>query len=502
MSTRNKFVYIERGVDTSAPSVYENVGYSTVKNKLKVHSDTIDAHTGTDLYLTTPAKATNSEANLYSDTFSIQANLMERIISMNSQYDIYHDYKYFEDPSDQFRKSSEDGQFGTLLPLWKFQLNEKQSRSLQVTCLSFNRKYSDLFAVGFGSYEYTKGDIGGVIAVYSLKNTTNPEMQIPTESGVVSLAWNPNKSGLLVVGLYDGKVQVYDIGSKKQIKKPLVFSSPLKQSHTDPVWEVKWQPETEPGHYEFISVSSDGEVYSWVIGKNDAEREELVRLVSVAVSVGAKTGSRENSRDDLFVGGGILESGLCCDFSPFNDDLFLIGTEEGVIHKCNKQLKNQFIMTYYTGKESQIENHSMAIYSVKWSPYNPDLFLAGSADWTVKLFDNSLCLLSFDLKQAVGDVAWAPFSSTVFAATTADGLIHCFDLNLNRQEPIAVQKIVKKSKLTKIVFSEVDPVILVGDERGSVNCLKLSPNLRIVTGKTKEEELAKMKLVLEQIEKP
>jgi hypothetical protein len=39
-------------------------------------------------------------------------------------------------------------------------------------------------------------------------------------------------------------------------------------------------------------------------------------------------------------------------------------------------------------------------------------------------------------------------------------------------------QVVKKAKLTKVVFNPKWPIILVGDDKGVVTCLKLSPNLR------------------------
>ena len=39
-------------------------------------------------------------------------------------------------------------------------------------------------------------------------------------------------------------------------------------------------------------------------------------------------------------------------------------------------------------------------------------------------------------------------------------------------------QVVKKAKLTKLVFNPKWPIILVGDDKGLVTCLKLSPNLR------------------------
>ena len=41
---------------------------------------------------------------------------------------------------------------------------------------------------------------------------------------------------------------------------------------------------------------------------------------------------------------------------------------------------------------------------------------------------------------------------------------------------IVIQK--KRTKLTHVTFNPVHPILVVGDDRGSVICLKLSPNLR------------------------
>lgn len=78
----------------------------------------------------------------------------------------------------------------------------------------------------------------------------------------------------------------------------------------------------------------------------------------------------------------------------------------------------------------------------------------------------------------MGDVCWSPYSSTVFAAVTTDGRVHIFDLAQNKREPLCCQKVVKKARLTKVSFNSNDYILIVGDDRGSVHSLKLSPNLR------------------------
>jgi dynein intermediate chain 1 len=87
-------------------------------------------------------------------------------------------------------------------------------------------------------------------------------------------------------------------------------------------------------------------------------------------------------------------------------------------------------------------------------------------------------VLSFDLRSPVGDVAWAPFSSTVFAAVTENGKVHVFDLSHTRSAAVCVQRVARKTRLTKLAFNPRHPVLLVGNDQGGVTCLKLSPNLR------------------------
>ena len=53
-----------------------------------------------------------------------------------------------------------------------------------------------------------------------------------------------------------------------------------------------------------------------------------------------------------------------------------------------------------------------------------------------------------------------------------------YDLAVDKYEPLCDQQISKKGKLTRIAFNPVYPIILVGDDRGNVISLKLSPNLR------------------------
>ena len=385
---------------------------------------------------------------------------LERMVNQNAEDEIFQDFKYWEDASDAFREGE-----GSLLPLWRF--STERAKRKQVTALEWNPRYPDLFAVGYGSYDFMRQG-AGMICCYSLKNTSHPEFVFYPEAGVMCLAFHPQHASLLAVGCYDGTVHVYDV--RKLTNKPLYSSSIKTGKHTDPVWQVHWQEEDLAKELNFYSISSDGRVANWLMSKNELKMEPVMALKLA----GGEAESPEGSLSGL-------AGGCCFDFNRVHDHLFVVGTEEGAIHKCSKAYSGQYLETYRA--------HHMAVYRLAWNPFHPRVFLSCSADWTVRLWDRDLAVpvMSFDLGNAVGDVAWSPYSATVFAAVTADGKVHVFDLNENKHEPLCEQKVVKRAKLTHVQFNAESPILVVGDDRGGCTSLKLSPNLRKV-GEPYDEE--------------
>jgi dynein intermediate chain 1 len=381
--------------------------------------------------------------------------ILERMANQNAEDEIFQDFKYWEDASDLYRNGE-----GSLLPLWRFSTDRTKRK--QVTALAWNPVYPDMFAVGYGSYDFMRQG-SGMVCCFSLKNTSHPEYIFPTESGVMCIDFHPHHQSLVAVGCYDGTVMVYDVRSN--VNKPIYSSTIRTGKHTDPVWQVHWQEEDLAKELNFFSISSDGHVASWIMSKNELKMEPVMQLKLVA--------SSKEDPDEVNLSG--LAGGCCFDFNKYNEHLFIVGTEEGKIHKCSKAYSGQYLQTY--------QGHHMAIYALKWNPFHPRIFISCSADWSVKIWDHNYPnpILSFDLGNAVGDVAWSPYSSTVFAAVTSDGKVHVFDLTENKHEPLCEQKVVKKAKLTHISFNRSDPVLVVGDDKGGVNSLKLSPNLRKVS---------------------
>ena len=207
----------------------------------------------------------------------------------------------------------------------------------------------------------------GLILLYSLKNPSYPEFVYNTDSGVMSLDIHADYPNLIAAGFYDGSVAVYNTAETTQT--PKYTSNAKSGKHTDPVWQVKWQKDDLDGNMNFFSVSSDGRVVSWTLCKSELIHTDVLTL-SIESGDSAESGVVS-----------ALGCGTCFDFNKQQDQIFLVCTEEGKVHKCSKSYTNQFLDTF--------DAHHMAVYSVCWNSFHPKIYLTCSADWTVKIWDHT-----------------------------------------------------------------------------------------------------------------
>jgi dynein intermediate chain 1 len=247
---------------------------------------------------------------------------------------------------------------------------------------------------------------------------------------------------------------VYDVRNRNKL--PIYSSSVKTKKHSDPVWQIMWNPDISI-YFNFYSISSDGRVMNWILMKDKLEPEEVIKLKLV---------NKKNKQNDEETSLISLACGLCFDFNKFDPFTFIVGTEEGNIHKCSKAYSGQYQETY--------DGHQLAIYKIRWNPFHKRTFISASADWTVKIWDSRYKspVMSFDLGQAMVDVMWSPFSASVFVALSLEKT-YVYDLREDRHTRIAENKPVK-SKCTNLAWNWQQPVILVGDSHGGVNSFKLS----------------------------
>ena len=84
-----------------------------------------------------------------------------------------------------------------------------------------------------------------------------------------------------------------------------------------------------------------------------------------------------------------LGAATCFDLNSKQENLIIVGTEDGKILEYSKMHRNKLLTTF--------EAHHMPIYAIKWNTYNKKIFLSCSADWTVKIWDHRYRLVKYRL---------------------------------------------------------------------------------------------------------
>lgn len=391
--------------------------------------------------------------------------VLERMINQNTYDDIAKDYRYWDDPSDEFRDEE-----GTLLPLWKFTYDRTKKNT--ITDLEWNPYYYDLFQVCFGFFDFLKPTAEGAVCMFTLKNPSFPDYICMTESGVMCVDTHPRYPYMVVIGLYDGNVEVFNV--QATCKSPAYKSNSVTNKHKGIVWEVKWAPDLPDGELNFYSVSTDGNINNWVLMQNELSVTTILTLFFAKESVPGPDGTHLKPKS----------CASCIKLHPKKPLIYLVGTEEGQIFKCSTAYSSMCLFTYNA--------HLLPIARIDFNKYNTDIFISCSSDWRIKIWEDNRIepLFVFDLGDRVGDVKWAPYSSTVFAAVTSEGKVYVFDLNVNKYKPICIQAVVsrRRNRLTRLSFNPKLPIIIVGDDKGCVTTLKLSPNLRIPCKAPKKQQ--------------
>ncbi|KAK3090322.1 hypothetical protein FSP39_010938 [Pinctada imbricata] len=406
---------------------------------------------------------------LKSEAFKRDMFIMERVINLNTYQPKQALYRNFPIIPDIDRESSEGSDkqvsvMGDMGPnfdrLWSYSCKLTNGRN--VSSLSWNKLNPDLIAVGYGEFDFSDQKSGGLVLCWCLKNPEYPERIYASKTGVTAVDFSRAFPNLLAVGMYDGGVAIYNVASDNE--EPIIdnFHSPGK--HSAPVWHIRWI-EKERGSGEeslevLISISTDGRVTQWSIRKG-FECYDLMRLKRMPTRMGGK----KEKKGEAFISR--HAGGLCFDFHTKESNIYLAGTEEGHIHKCSCSYNEQYLESYV--------GHNGPVYKIEWSPFEPELFLSCSADWSIRLWhqDRVKPILNFfSSTKSVYDVTWSPKSSTVFACVN-EGAVEVWDLSVSTLDPIITNNPSSGAKRTCVTFSRNSDCILVGDSKGELTVFQL-----------------------------
>ncbi|KAL2916982.1 hypothetical protein HK105_203414 [Polyrhizophydium stewartii] len=376
----------------------------------------------------------------------------------------------------------------TLQLLWSYRCELTRGRS--VMYMAWNKQNEDILAVAYGEIKPpSHGSAPGLILCWSVKNPEWPERIYTSSSPVTAMDFSRMNPGLLAAGFLDGRVAIYDVRRKSE--KPVLDDSDMNGKHHDPVWELKWiERERVMGDEHsrgetLVSVSTDGRVTQWIVRKglefNDLMTLKRLTKQKAAPAAASSSGSGTGSASGSGANGGAngkstsfiarQTGGLCFDFNPKDSNIYLVGTEDGHIHKCSCSYNEQYLSTFYA--------HNGPVNKVKWSPFLAGAFLSCSSDWTVRLWnqDSEEEVFKFQSgKDSIADIAWSPHSSTCFGSVSSDGRLEIWDLQFSVLDPIINHNVLDR-QLTSVMFASQSPTILTGDDYGAVTVYKICRNM-------------------------
>jgi dynein intermediate chain 1 len=137
--------------------------------------------------------------------------------------------------------------------------------------------------------------------------------------------------------------------------------------------------------------------------------------------------------------------------------------------------------------------HSPPILGLSYNRFQSAVFASCGTDWAVKIWREGetgpLQVYDYAPHYAT-DCQFAPHSSTILGSVTSDGELFIYDIAVNRYREICKTEVVESGDggLTALRFHPKWPVLLLGDEKGRVHAVKMSPNLRRNTKTIKDEE--------------
>ena len=281
----------------------------------------------------------------------------------------------------------------------------------------------DLLAVGYGNGE-CNGTIleGGLLLIWSLRNPAYPEKIYRLPDPVISVAFSKRFPSVVAAGTESGVIYLFDL--KKEETTPVMDTITSPSRHRESVWQLEWVDKGGDIGENLVSISSDGRVIEWsIIPSQGIVGIELMELKRVGDLKG-KISS--------------IAHGLCFDFIKGDSTQYLVGSEDGIVHRCSVSYSEQYLEVY-TG-------HTAPIYSLKSSPFAGNIFASASGDWSIKLWDtnhsgtNVLSLQPTDLDAGVNSVSWSTTSPTMLASVTGDGRVMLWDLAISFIDPISTYK--------------------------------------------------------------
>lgn len=362
-----------------------------------------------------------------------------------------------------------------------------------VTDLSWNSTGS-VVAASFGQLEHEDWCTHRTsMCTWNLDRTgikeDKPDTTIEIDSCLMCVAFHPKNPAIIAGGNFNGEVLLWDLSREDDM---LIATSGLgEDAHQEPVSKVYWITDAKGKKIYLVSASADGKIIQWKI---DRKAQKLLpkdgfMLMTQSLPRRMKV---KGVRGDKEVGV------TCLSYHSEDKDMFLVGSEAGVIFKCsmNSQgppagshvvssipLRSPVTFTY--------SPHHGPVYSVECSPFHRNAFISAGMDQCIRLYSILQAQPVMTIEPGEGYIysaTWSPVKATVMAATCQTGNLLIYDLRQGKTVPVhKVMASPNKQPVYSCRFNHQQTQLLAtGDASGFIQVFKLSSNLRTATGKEAE----------------
>ncbi|CAH0604936.1 unnamed protein product [Chrysodeixis includens] len=347
----------------------------------------------------------------------------------------------------------------TLKPLWTLECEETAGRP--VVDITFNPKNPNIMAVGHGKYGFA--DVyNGIVCVWCTKNPCKPERLYRFETALTSVGFSEKNPNWLACGFFNGDVLILDITSYtvKIIAKSKRNTNPC----FEPIWSITWRPIDRDNEY-VMTTCQDGRINRF----QSTKTHEFICAPMMRIStVEGKLKGLETAKTCLKADVPITRypAAVCMMWHATVEHCYLVGTDEGCIHKCSTHYLNQHIDVFRA--------HAGPVMDIVNSPFMKILIASSGADNAIRLWIEGMddVIMTLLCSTAVTGITFCPINATILLSASGN-ILSVWDLRRKIHMPCAEYTFGGNVILTWIRFASCGHNVYVGDTWGRVHTFHL-----------------------------
>lgn len=397
----------------------------------------------------------------FSDAVKTLCGDMKYFLEQNNAIDLYEDFY----PNDQNAPNFVEDISVRTIAVFKDPTEDSRGikrNATQVVWSPENDKAQVATAYSLMQFQHPgAGTVKKASYIWDVAYPNNPISELLGPSPIVSLQYNSKSPDMMLTGMYNGLVSIFDV------RKGTCQSSSVGTSHHDPVYSVCWLHSKT--NSEFVSCSTDGQILWWDM-----------RQLSAPLKSCTLTETRNG--EDKVVGATCLEW-----VQEAGPTKYLVGSETGLVFALNRKPKGNTDITSRFGQDSG--HHHGPVYSVKRNPFISKYFLT-VGDWSARVFaeDSKSPIITSSYHSAMLQTGcWSPTRPGVFMVGRRDGVVDFWDYYY-RQNEVACSHKVSDAGIWSMSVRNDGRLMACGDAEGRVTVLDLCPYFYVPYGSANTEK--------------